>query len=222
MLSICRNREDCHFGDHKTLRELNRETGTKVGQGMVSTYLELLNATTNYKVKLSRLQIKMLSQTIYDKFFYLKDTELMLFFSDYYKYVNSDDFYGSIEPKTITTMLTKWVRKTRGAAIERHENRLHKERLESSKSECVNWEQYSAQKGVDPSNSPVGRIIAGLGSKTDKEVSESIKKSAEELVNNRWGYNQRELEIARKSFMTRYGSTPEYYLKKHDEYATAK
>lgn len=222
MIATCKNREDCLFGEHKTLRELNQEKGVKVGQGIVATYLYLLNVASNYKVKLSDLQIKLLGETIYDKFFYLKETEVMLFFNDYFKYVNSDEFYGAIEPKTITAMLTKWVRTTRANAIYQHDKKLNKERLESEKGDCVSWEQYSVLKEVDQSNSPIGRIAAGLGSKTDKDLSETIRKSAEELVNNRWGYTQKEMEIARKSFITRYGSAPEYYLKQHDEYATAK
>lgn len=214
MLSTCKNREECHFGDHKTLRELNLENGLKVGQGMVATYLYLLNVATNYKVKLSDLQISMLSETIYDKFFYLKDTEVMLFFSDFYKNVNSDVFFRSIEPNTIITMLTKWVRVKRSAAIEQHDKKLHSERLDSEMADSVSWEQYNIQKGIDEKDSPIGRISAGLACKANKETDESIRKSAEELVNNRWGYDKETMKKARKAFVIRYNYAPEYILRK--------
>ena len=186
---------------------------------MVSTYLELLNATTNYKVKLSRLQIKMLSQTIYDKFFYLKDTELMLFFSDYYKYSNSDEFFGALEPKTITTMLTRWVRVTRGRAIEQHDKLLSQQRKEEEKPFLVTWEEYVTQSKSISSENPLDRFFSGFGkNKAPKDTQESITESAQALVNNKWGYDDYAMMNARRSFVMRYGYTPEDYLRKEGKY----
>ena len=213
MCSVCKDREDCLFGNYPTLQEMNNNCRGS-GLAAISKCLDLMNVYTNYRAKLNLMQTLMLSQTIFDKFFYLKDTELMLFFSDFYKYMNSDEFYGSIEPKTITTMLTNWVRVKRGAAIEQHDKKLHRERIKAEKDDSVSWEQYCMQNELDEKESPIGRISAGFGRKTDKETDELIRKSAEELVNNRWGYDKETMEKARKSFMTRYKSTPEYVLGK--------
>ena len=219
MLSTCRNREDCHFGNYKTLKELNKEKGLKVGQGMVATYLYLLNVATNYKVKLSDLQVKLLSETIYDSFFYLKETEVMLFFSDYYKYVNSDEFYGAIEPKTITTMLTKWVRVTRGKAIWEHENLLKQQKKELEKPYLMTWEEFSRENGNDSSGNPIERFLSGFGKRNvPQDTKESITESAQALIENRWGYDDDAMMNARRAFVCRYGYTPEDYLRKEGKY----
>ena len=111
MRSVCKDREDCLFGNYPTLQEMNNNCRGS-GLAAISKCLDLMNVYTNYRAKLNLMQTLMLSQTIFDKFFYLKETELMLFFSDFYKYMNSDEFYGSIEPKTITTMLTNCLLQT--------------------------------------------------------------------------------------------------------------
>ena len=91
MLSVCSDRDDCLFGEHSTLQEMNNNCRGS-GLAAISKLLDLMNVFTN-KAKLDQLQNLTLSQTIYDKFFYLKETEVMLFFCDYYKYSSSDDFY---------------------------------------------------------------------------------------------------------------------------------
>ena len=219
MLSTCRNREDCHFGNYKTLKELNKEKGLKVGQGMVATYLYLLNVATNYKVKLSDLQVKLLSETIYDSFFYLRETEVMLFFNDLIKYVSSDEFFGALEPNTISEKLTKWVRMTRSAAIKRHDDILDTQRKEEEKPYHITWEEFCSQNGNNSSDSPIGRILSGFGkSKAPRDTQESITESAQALINNKWGYDDDTMMNARRSFACRYGYSPEDYLRKEEKY----
>lgn len=217
MVSLCRNPEDCWFGNHPTLRDLNLQTGVKAGQGIIAIYLNLLNVVTNYKLKLNEIQISMLSQMIYEKFFYLKVTEIILFFHDYFKYLSSDKFFGSIEFKTIMDMLTNFVREKRGKAIWQHDEKLHTEHLEKEKSESIDWQQYCEQKGVDFSDSPIEMIKSNFGRKLQKDTPESMRKSAEELVYNRWGLDEAAMEYAYKSFMARYKCTPEYVLGKRKE-----
>lgn len=216
MLSVCSDRDDCLFGEHSTLQEMNNNCRGS-GLAAISKLLDLMNVFTN-KAKLDQLQNLTLSQTIYDKFFYLKETEVMLFFCDYYKYSSSDDFYGSLEPKTITMMLTKWVRVTRGAAIEQHDKLLDLQRKEEEKPYLLTWEEFCSKNGKDSSDSPISRILSGK-CKVPKDTKESIIESAQALIENKWGYDDDAIMNARRAFVCRYGYTPEDYLRKEGKYA---
>lgn len=219
MLTACRNREDCWFGDHLTLQELNHANGCKAGQGVVATYLYMLNVATNHKIKLDDLQVRMLSEMIFSKFFYLKDTEIMLFFHDYFKYLSSDKFYGSIEFKTLMDMLTEWVREKRGTAICRHDELLAQQRKEEEKPYLMTWEEFCHQNGNNSSDNPKDRILSGFGKrKVPQDTKESITESALALIENKWGYDDDTMRDARRSFMYRYGYTPEDYLRKEGKY----
>ena len=218
MRSACKDREDCLFGNHPTLLEMNKSCKGS-GLAAISKCLDMMNVYTN-KVKLNTLQIIELSQTIFDKFFYLKETEVMLFFTDYFKYSSSGEFFGALEPNTISAMLTKWVRVTRGAAIERHDKLLSHQRKEEEKPYLLTWEEFCRQNGNNSSDSPIGRILSGFGkNKAPKDTQESITESAQALINNKWGYNNDAMISARRSFVFRYGYTPEDYLRKEGKYA---
>jgi len=217
MVSLCRNPEDCLFGNHPTLRELNLQTGVKAGQGVIATYLNMLNVATNYKLKLNEIQISMLSQMIYEKYFYLKETEVALFFYYFFKHPDSESFFGAIEMETVMAMLTKWVRRKRGAAIEQHDKLLDQQRKEDEKPYLLTWEEFCNKNGKDSSDSPISRILSGK-CKVPKDTKESITESAQALIENRWGYDDDAMMNARRAFVCRYGYTPEDYLRKEEKY----
>lgn len=177
-----------------------------------------MNVYTN-KVKLDTLQIIELSQTIFGKFFYLKETEIMLFFSDYYRAGNSNEFYGALEPNTIVTMLTKWVREKRGMAITDHDLLMKEMNKENEKPFLVTWEEFCRDNGNSSSEKPLDRLISGLDHrKVAKYTKESITESAQALIDNKWEYDDETMINARRSFMYRYGYTPEDYLRKEGKY----
>ncbi len=215
MMGTCRNTEDCLFGNHPTLRELNLQTGVKAGQGVIATYLNMLNVATNYKLKLNEIQISMLSQMIYEKFSYLKETEVALFFYYFFKHPDSESFYGAIEMETVMAKLTKWVREKRGTAICRRDKLLSQQRKEEEKSYLMTWEEFCQQNGNNSADNPKDRILSGFGKrKIPQDTKESITESALALIDNKWGYNDDTMMDARRSFVCRYGYTPEDYLRK--------
>ena len=62
--------------------------------------------------------------------------------------------------------------------------------------------------------------MSGFGkNKAPKDTQESITESAQALINNKWGYNNDAMISARRSFVCRYGYTPEDYLRKEGKYA---
>lgn len=219
MLEICVDSDDCWFGDYPTLKEVVEQSSKGVALGFIGSLLFMTNEATNYGSKLNGIQISMLSKLIFEKFSYLKITELMMFFRWLFWCAQKDTFYGSLESETIMHMLTKFVREKRGNTIAQREKRLFKERLEREKSNSIDWQDYCTRKGIDPSENPIGKIIVGLEKKVSKDTAESIMQSAEELLNNKWGYDNDTIIDARRSFVSRYGYTPEDYLRKEGKYA---
>lgn len=215
MMNTCEDREDCWFGAYPTLKELNQKNGVKAGQGIIATYLYLLNFATNHKVKLSDAQVRVISETVYSKFFYLKETEIMLFFHDYFLYLNSDKFFGSIEFKTIMDMFTIFVREKRGTAICRHDELLVQQRKEEEKPYLMPWEEFCQENRNNSSDSPKDRILSAFGKReVPQDSKESIAESALSLIENKWNYDDDTMMDARRSFVCRYGYTPEDFLRK--------
>lgn len=210
----CANREQCWFGNSPTLKELNGQADNIDAETLVSSYLNVFNLLCSQS-KLSSEQISILSIQIVMKYAYLKYTEIMLFFHDFIFYHKKENtFFGAIDPNIIMDALHTFVRNDRGNAIHEHYKRLDAERLAKEKSESIDWQQYCDQEGIDSSENPIERIISRFGRKNPKDTPESIKNSADELVNNRWGLDETSMKNARKSFIARYKSTPEYILGK--------
>lgn len=216
MITTCRNQDDCFFGDYLTLREMNAQSGKKTGQNFVATLLNVVNAATNYNKKLNFVQMRFLSELIFEKFSYLKETEITLFFYLLFSQAQKDTFYGALEIETIMEKLTDFVRVRRAKAIERRDIKLQNEKLEREKINGISWQQHCSQKGIVESETPIGKLVLGIGRETPKDTGESIRKSAEELVNNRWGYNEITMKKAIEAFTNRYGYSPEYILTNND------
>lgn len=221
MLSISKDKDDCFFGNHPTLREMNASTGRKVAQFYVSTLLCVINEATNYKAKFNKLQINMLTELIYDKFSYLKDTEITLFFYGLFRHANKDLFYSSLEIETIMEELTRFVLEIRGKAIHDHDEQLALEKIEAEKSKYITWEEFCARKGIAVTTEPTEMMAAQLNNKSLRQVKdtkESICGTALTLVENKDGYDEQTLIAYRKSFIYRYGYAPEDYLRKEGIY----
>lgn len=219
LLKMCKDREDCFFGKHPTLRQMNEKSGVKSGQILLSTFLNLMNVATNVKTKLSDVQIIILSEMIYEKFFYLKDSEISLFFYDYFRNFSEDRFYGSIETTTIIHMLTKWVREKRGKAKIKHKRQLWKQKEEENKHLKMNWKEHCKRNSLDLSESPVKKILSSFGkAKAPKDTKESTSDFAKALIVNRFGFDEAATVKARRAFILRYGYTPEDYLRKEGIY----
>ena len=209
VIAVCKDRDDCFFGNHPSLYEMNKGC-SGAGHAVVSTCLELINEATNHKTKLSDLQILMLSETIYDKYSYLKDTEVTLFFYDYFKFLTSDKFYGSVEMKTVMEMLVKWVREKRGMAITKHDLLIKEKKDAEDKLQLMPWEEYCKSVGVDSSENPLAKLVSNfVRREVPKDTPESITESAQALIENKWGYDHDAMMNARRSFVCRYGYTPE-------------
>ena len=217
VLEICAVPDDCWFGDYPTLKDLSERFSKGKALGFIASLLYMTNEATNYGTKLNGTQISMLSKMVFEKYSYLKTTELMMFFRWLFWCAQKDTFYGAIESETVIYLLTKFVREKRGNAIAQHEKALLNERLEREKVCSIDWKAYCAQKGIDLSESPIEKINSSFKS-VSKDKPDSIIESAEGIINNKWGYDDDMMMNVRRSFVYRYGYTPEDYLRKEGKY----
>lgn len=218
MLTICKNQEECFFGNHPTLRELDQVCEGS-GLAVIGKSLELVNIVTNYKIKLNDIQIVMLSGLIFQKFSYLKETELTLFFYDIFGKFSEDKFFGSIEIQTIINLLTDWVKNKRANAIYEHDKQIKRREIEEYKHLLMNWKEYRERHGLDLSESPVRNILSSFGNpKVPKDTKESTSDFAKVLIENKFGFDDAATLKARRAFVLRYGYTPEDFLRKEGIY----
>jgi len=110
--------------------------------------------------KLSDEQLSQTAQMISEDFFYLKVTELMLFFR-WFKSGRYGKFYGTIDPMTITTALRQFVEHDRGNAIARHESELDERKKAEARHGCISYGEYIARGGKP--NKALERLIEDEG-----------------------------------------------------------
>ncbi len=216
MMVTCRDLDDCWFGSHPTLRELNNQSGLKSGQFYIATLLNIVNVATNYSTKLDKLQIKMLSELIYEKFSYLKDTEVTLFFYYLFRDAKKNTFYGALQIETIMDELTNFVRVKRSKAIKHHDIQLEEERIEREKQTDGPWDDYCKRHNIEIASSPIDRVFQGLKVSTS-DNSEHIRKVAQFVNDNPDNISSEELEFFRNSLCKRYGEAFNIFLRKEDK-----
>ena len=120
---ITQNASLCYFGTAPTLRAAD----DTFGNGTVSEWLTYqiadLSEYAGCKDKVEPYQLQQLAEIIATSFYYLKITELMLFFNKF-KAGNYGKFYGRFDPLTITTALQEFVENDRKTAYAHHEQEI--------------------------------------------------------------------------------------------------
>ena len=91
--------------------------------------------------------IEELALVIATEFYYLKITELMLFFYNL-KIGLYGDFYGSISPMDIVSTLRKTFLRERDEAYNARDNRLYQQKLENDKKNAITYEEYLKRKEI--------------------------------------------------------------------------
>lgn len=154
-IQLFRNKEDCYFGNYPTLAELNMTYSPKAAQAWLVPQLTDLSEFCGVKGKLTENQLCQCAEIIVCDYFYLKVSELMLFFSNM-KRCKYGQFYGLIDPMIILSAMGDFLRERANA----HELRLQKERQkdykESIKNAC-SWEEHLRKTGQEHRISPIER-----------------------------------------------------------------
>lgn len=148
------NEEDCWFGKHPTLAEVRRDYGDNAPVMWLVAQLYELCEYTGVR-KMSADQTEAVARVIASEFFYLKLTELMLFFKRL-KAGRYGRFYGTVDTMQITTSLQDFVRE-RAQVYDRWERRRNAERIGLGRDKAVTWQDYLRKRGLPSDHDPLRR-----------------------------------------------------------------
>lgn len=135
--------DDCIFGDYKTLAQLKSELGKNTPVAWLVPQLLNLSEFCGCKGKLSEDQLEECSFTIATEFYFLKVSELMLFFHKF-KSGKYGKFYGNVDPMVITTSLRTFICE-RNQRIQDKQNEEAALKREEDAKHCITWEEYCRQ-----------------------------------------------------------------------------
>ena len=140
-----RRPERAFFGEAPSLAIMRQTYGDGFpGTWLLPQILDLV-AFSNSKGTLSGEQAEFLAEAIANEYYYLKASELMLFFYRF-KCGTYGKFYGNVDPMMIMQGLKQFM-KERAVEIERHENeKMSKERDETAKN-AITPREYCRNHG---------------------------------------------------------------------------
>ena len=144
---------DCFFGNHPSLANLSSQFDRKYPVAWLMAHLHDLSEFCGCKDKLSGHPLQQCAGIIAANFYWLKVSELMLFFHRF-KSGRYGKFYGSVDPITIMAALKEFCRERNTAYCAREKEEAQRRMEESRKNACT-WEDYLRQKGEAPRPSPL-------------------------------------------------------------------
>lgn len=137
---MCKNKDNCFFGNAPTLAMINKEFDKDSSVAWLITQLTELAVYSNSQKEMNDYLVEECAKVIATEFYYLKTTELMLFFYNF-KAGKYGVFYGSVSPLVITTSLQQFIRE-RDDAYFYHESELNKKRLEEQNKNGIPYTKY--------------------------------------------------------------------------------
>lgn len=141
---ICGDTDACLFGDYPTLSQMKTCYGANTPIAWLMPQLYNLSEFCGCKDKLEGNPLKECAFTIATDFFYLKISELMLFFHRF-KSGRYGRFYGSVDPLVIMTALREFVIE-RNESIARHEQEEREKRVNEDREGAITYEEYKKMK----------------------------------------------------------------------------
>lgn len=144
-MKICRDAQLCFFGDAPVLSELNMTYGEMTATMWLVPQLYNLSEYCGCKDKLQGKALEECAGIIAAEYFYLKVSELMLFFYRF-KSGRYGRFYGSVDPLVITTSLMAFIEERNEAIGEREKTEMM-EKQERDRKKAITYEEYVARHG---------------------------------------------------------------------------
>ena len=207
--------EACFFGDHPTLAQLKAKFGTGYPTAWLMAHLHDLSEFCGCREKLSGHALQQCASTISMEFYWLKVTELMLFFHQF-KSGKYGRFYGSVDPLVITTSLREFLN-DRGVAYEKHYREEEERKASMQPKRGVSWEEYCRRNGIKGRKT----IFDGLTPTPKKQANKGLKESVEDIIRIAKSLltetNKNVVEEFGRIFKKKYGSTPAEYIKNHQK-----
>ena len=223
-MKVCKDTELCLFGDAPVRSELNMAYGEMTATMWLVPQLYDLSEYCGAKEKLQGKPLEECASVIATDFYYLKVSELMLFFHRF-KSGRYGRFYGSIDPLIITTSLREFIRE-RNNAIHEHEEILRKEKEEERRKNAITYDEYVATYGKPKAltkemfENPT-KVLSGPKKKREVKVTplsvEYLVKACKEIIHNVHNLDRATWRTMRDALMKHTIVTPEEYLKQHGE-----
>ena len=141
---IQQDKEDCYFGRYPTLARLNKEYCNTASVQWLNIQIYNLGEFCGCKDKMSPQQILDCARTISGTYYFLKVSELMLFFF-YFKAGKYGTFYGSVDPMKITFALLQFC-KERGDANAKHDNEIRMKQIDEFSKSAISYEEWRKTK----------------------------------------------------------------------------
>lgn len=211
---LCKNPENCWFGNYPTLEQVNRIYGDNASEDWLTAQINNLQDFYSDKKKLSVLQLDELPALIYSSYPYLRITEMMLFFY-YFKRGDYESFFDVIDPIKITKSLKIFVTETRSNAYAAKEEEIEREYRNACKSSSMTEEEYLRSKGLPCQESKLDDMLSfeSVPSKNISDIANiAVFESAMALVNNIYGYTDDVHQKMCEGWKARYKCTPQEYV----------
>lgn len=143
---FCETPEHCILSEKApTLAQIRKVYGDGTPQAWLVPQLTDLTVFCGCKGKLEDMQYYELANIICQEFFWLKNTELMLFFW-WFKTGKYGQFYGTVDPMLIMTKLRVFIRDDRNRILEEDEHRRATEERAKEQREGITFEEWAAKQ----------------------------------------------------------------------------
>ncbi len=210
-----KNIHECYFGCYPTLEELNATYSSKTAQAWLVPQLVDLSEYCGVKEKFTINQLRQCSDIIASDYSYLKVSEIMLFLARF-KRCCYGRFYGSVDPLIIIEALKEFCRERNVIFWERIQEEEKNKSLASMQNAC-SWEAYKQETRISATlrAMPSGDLNPQASPRQCERKQNSEKEMheiAKRLVENTYKCDIGALEVMKKTFVKRYGCTPEESL----------
>ncbi|MBR1526871.1 MAG: hypothetical protein IJ640_09485 [Prevotella sp.] len=224
---ICGNVEECYFGDYPTLSTLKAGYGQNAATAWIIPQLYNLSEYCGCKEKLQGTPLEDCASVIATDFYYLKVSELMLFFHRF-KSGLYGRFYGSIDPLIITTSLRAFLKERMYAYDKREQEERERKRAEDAKNH-VTWEDFckdeydrlmaegkteEAKAWLDRPHPLLLKRQHPAKKEQPKENPDDVVKIARSLLSDPLADDNSKIAFSR-IFKKKYGCTPQEYIDRH-------
>lgn len=142
-LTMCTDEKECILGDYPTMAEMKAHGENFPAAWLVPQIFEL-SEYCGARDKIPPLVLQQLAQIIAKEFYYLKVSEMMLFFYRF-KLGTYGRFFGTIDPLIITQSLREFL-KERFVVIDTAEQEKARQMRKEWQKDAISYEQWIREK----------------------------------------------------------------------------
>jgi hypothetical protein len=144
--------QQCHLGKANTLSQLKAAYGGTSDIQWLIPQIVYFQENMPVDKKMNSEQILALAQVISTEYYYLKTTEIMLFFSRLLGGSYKVQFFNRIDPNTIIEVLSQQFIPQRNKIFNDEIKRKQKEKEKADKDNNITWEEYCQRKNINKPN----------------------------------------------------------------------